>query len=64
VTTTSSRLLQRDYLRITELMYHPPAPSAAEIAAGFTSAEDFEYIELMIRRPQTSLWWASGSRPG
>jgi hypothetical protein len=33
-------------LRITELMYHPADPSDAEIAAGFTDADDFEYIEI------------------
>jgi hypothetical protein len=33
-------------LRITELMYHPSGLTAAEITAGFTSAEDFEYVEF------------------
>ena len=33
-------------LRITKVMYHPAELSAAEQAAGFTSAEDFEFIEL------------------
>ncbi len=33
-------------LRITELMYNPAAPSAAEIAAGFDNNDDFEYVEL------------------
>lgn len=32
-------------LVVTELMYHPPAPSAAETAAGFTES-DFDFIEL------------------
>jgi hypothetical protein len=36
----------QEYLRITELMYHPADPSAAEIAAGFTDAEEFEYLEI------------------
>ena len=31
---------------VSEVMYHPAAPSAAEIAAGFESDEDFEYIEI------------------
>ncbi|MCA9167643.1 MAG: lamin tail domain-containing protein, partial [Planctomycetales bacterium] len=35
-----------DQLRISEIMYHPADPSAAELAAGFTDADDFEYIEL------------------
>lgn len=33
-------------LVISELMYHPPAPTAAEAAAGFTDADAFEYISL------------------
>jgi hypothetical protein len=31
---------------ITELHYHPAGPSTAEIAAGFTNANDFEFVEL------------------
>ena len=34
-------------LVISEIMYHPANPSAAEVQAGFTSADDFEFIELM-----------------
>ena len=35
-------------LAISEIMYHPAAPSLAEIAAvGFTNPEDFEYIEIL-----------------
>jgi hypothetical protein len=34
-------------LVISKIHYHPADPSAAEIAAGFSSASDFEYIELM-----------------
>ncbi len=33
-------------LRLTEIQYNPAAPSAIEIAAGFTNNNDFEYIEL------------------
>jgi hypothetical protein len=51
VTSTISGFVQRDYLRLTELMYHPPAPTAAERAAGFSSAEDFEFIELLNTGP-------------
>jgi hypothetical protein len=47
VTSTISGFAQRDYLRITELMYHPAPPSPAERAVGFSSAEDFEFIELL-----------------
>ena len=32
---------------VTELHYHPGDPSLAEQAAGFTNADDFEFIELM-----------------
>ncbi|MSU34329.1 MAG: hypothetical protein EXS36_04330 [Pedosphaera sp.] len=35
----------RHDLRISEVMYHPPAATAQELAAGF-SADDFEYLEL------------------
>jgi hypothetical protein len=31
---------------VSELNYHPADPSPAEIAAGFTAGNDFEYIEL------------------
>jgi hypothetical protein len=34
------------FLRISELMYHPADPTAAESAAGFTDADEFEFIEL------------------
>ncbi len=33
-------------LRVTEIMYNPPAPSASEVAAGFTDNDDFEYLKL------------------
>ena len=32
---------------IDELMYHPPDPSAEEIAAGFTDSDEFEFIALL-----------------
>jgi hypothetical protein len=34
-------------LRISELHYHPADPTEAEAAAGFTSADDFEFVELV-----------------
>ena len=34
-------------LRITELMYHPAAPTNAERAAGFDDADDFEFLEIV-----------------
>ena len=33
-------------IRVTELNYHPVAPTAAEIAAGFTDNEAFEWLEV------------------
>jgi hypothetical protein len=33
-------------LVISELMYHPSAPTSAEIAAGYADAEEFEFVEL------------------
>ncbi|MBN2505053.1 MAG: lamin tail domain-containing protein, partial [Verrucomicrobia bacterium] len=33
-------------LRITELMYHPAPVTPAEAAAGFSNADDFEFVEL------------------
>jgi hypothetical protein len=33
-------------LCVSEVHYHPAAPSTAEIAAGFTNANDFEFIEF------------------
>ncbi len=34
-------------LVVAELMYHPPKETAAEAAAGFTDADDFEFIRLL-----------------
>ena len=34
-------------LVISEFMYHPPAPNQAEIDAGYTDQDDFEFIELL-----------------
>ena len=33
-------------IRITEIMYNPGPPTAAEIAAGYTDNNDFEYVEI------------------
>jgi hypothetical protein len=33
-------------LIVSEIMYHPADPTAAEIAAGFNDTGDFEYLEL------------------
>ncbi len=37
----------RNPLRVNELMYHPLDPTAGEHAAGFTDADDFEYVEFI-----------------
>ncbi len=34
-------------LAISEIMYHPGDPTPAEIAAGFTNSDDFEYLEFV-----------------
>jgi hypothetical protein len=34
-------------LMVSEVMYHPAPPSASEIGAGFTDADDFEFLELL-----------------
>ncbi|MEO8351069.1 MAG: CotH kinase family protein, partial [Chthoniobacteraceae bacterium] len=36
-----------DNLVISELLYHPASPSAAEFAEGYASKSDFEFVELM-----------------
>src|SRR4029453_5142201 len=33
-------------LVVSEIHYHPADPSPAEIAAGFTNSDDFEFLEL------------------
>jgi hypothetical protein len=33
-------------LVIAEIMYHPPSETAAELAAGFQNADDFEFVRL------------------
>jgi hypothetical protein len=43
--TVSGRPIQ-DYLRVTELMYHPSEPTPDEVTDGFVEADSFEYIEL------------------
>ncbi|MEM9656721.1 MAG: lamin tail domain-containing protein, partial [Planctomycetota bacterium] len=50
--TVSDRPLQ-DYLRITELNYHPTEPTSAEQAAGYDDQDDFEFVELLNTGPVT-----------
>jgi hypothetical protein len=45
--------LYTDSLVISELMYHPADPSAAEIAAGFDDDDFFEYVEVRNVGTQT-----------
>ncbi len=47
VAGTASAGLTPSQLVISEFMYHPPALSSAETAAGYTDREQFEYIELL-----------------
>jgi hypothetical protein len=46
VTSTHSDRPLEDFLRISEIMYHPAAATPEEIADGFTDAESFEFLEL------------------
>jgi hypothetical protein len=39
-------------LAVSEIMYHPADPSPAEIAAGFTNSDDFEFIEFVNIGPK------------
>jgi hypothetical protein len=47
ITSTLSTRPIADHLRISEVMYHPGDPTAAELAAGFGDGDDFEFIELV-----------------
>jgi hypothetical protein len=40
-------------LTVSEIHYHPAAPSGAELVAGFSDGEDFEFIELHNPGAQT-----------
>ena len=44
--TTATFVVGEPQLQVSELHYHPAAPGADEIAAGFDDADDFEFIEL------------------
>ena len=49
ITITNTGALEAasaDNLVVSEIMYHPADASEAEIAAGFTNRDDFEFIEL------------------
>ena len=65
LTYAGTPTLAQQQLRITELHYHPSAPTPAEAAAltGVT-ADDFEYIELLNLSfsplPMTNIWFSQG----
>ena len=40
-------------LRISEINYHPSAPTAAEVAAGFADDDDFEFLEFVNVGPSS-----------
>jgi len=42
-------------IRITEIMYHPPEPTPAEVAAGYADKEGFEFIEIQNISPDQTL---------
>ncbi|MES2467525.1 MAG: lamin tail domain-containing protein [Verrucomicrobiota bacterium] len=44
--TSSAALAGPENLAISEIMYHPADPTPAELAAGFSDADDFEFIEV------------------
>ncbi len=45
ITSTATAPLARDFLRVTELHYHPAPPTGAELNVS-TDQDDFEFIEL------------------
>ncbi len=47
VTSTVSFRPLQDFLRVSELMYHPADETAEELAAGFGDADDFEFLEFL-----------------
>lgn len=45
-TTPSQPTVPQQFLRITEIMYHPSDPTAEETDASFVDGDQFEFIEL------------------
>jgi hypothetical protein len=43
---------QRRFLRLTEIMYHPAPPTGPERDAGFTDADQFEFLEFANLGPE------------
>jgi hypothetical protein len=46
VTSTLSERPYQDFLKISEIMYHPADPTTAELAAGFADSDEFEFLEF------------------
>ena len=44
--TGTTALAHAGNTKISELHYHPADPSSAEITAGFSNADDFEFVEI------------------
>ncbi len=53
VTTSAAEDSQRSFLRISEIHYHPGAPTVSEALAGFDDADDFEFVEIGNYGPAT-----------
>ena len=51
ITSTLQAPKPHDFLRITELNYHPAAPTGAELSAS-TDEDDFEFIEVRNLAPE------------
>ncbi|WP_197528396.1 lamin tail domain-containing protein [Aeoliella mucimassa] len=45
----------QEYIRITELHYHPSDPTTAEQQAGFTSHTQFEFVEIANTSPTETI---------
>jgi hypothetical protein len=54
-TTPSNPSPVQQFLRVTEIMYHPANPTPAEIAAGYDDGDRFEFIELQNTSATQSL---------
>ncbi|MEX2188923.1 MAG: CotH kinase family protein [Pirellulales bacterium] len=63
-TTPSTPSDTQQFLRVTEIMYHPADPTAEELAAGFTDPDQFEFIELQNVSATTTLNLAGVSFTG
>src|SRR4029079_18882364 len=53
ITTPTQPSDLQQYLRMTEVMYHPANLSTAEQQAGYADPEQFEFIEVLNTGPAT-----------